>query len=482
MTMLFGGRSPTGSRRVVIIILMVGFAIVGLSRIGGGTESSQTVEQRELAPVLEADPRGPEHAMMVSGLGMLQAATSFRFMYASGSSWTSGVFVAPDRVDQRVIIGRTTTASTEQVRRIGDETWVRRSDSDGWDSVSEWAVPADPAVLSESVTTLAEYAREVHLAEKPRVARTPSGDRVPSHRLSGMVKVAALSRAGLVPQVPGGIPVEGVEVSFEMLVERETGFPVEILFKGIPPAHPPLAVLHIFDLNSVESGSVVKPEIPAQVDDGQELAVESVAPVATSGKVAAAPTPLPPVLTSSSARMAGGEDGPSETIYAERVEEGEAGEWMRYVLPTEGYSVAAPTSWVVSLGREGVEVSGGRLDGIHGVDADGQAQWSIFRIVGRGALLSLGQRRVDSIVANPVVDPDSLGFATVELPAGPVVRIEYRIDGDLARWVCEYIVVRGAPALSSNLGYNIELSTADEGRKAELEEIAATFSFLTVGR
>ena len=474
MTMFFGGRSPTGARRVVIIILMVGIGIVGLSRIGGDPEYVHTVERRELQAIPEADPRGTEHLMMVSALEMLQGSTSFRFMYASAASWTSGTFVAPDRVDQRVIVGRTNAAPVERVRRIGDETWVSASGGGGWESVSTWGVPADPVVLSESAATLAEYAGEVYLADKPGVATTPSGDRLPSHKLSGRVDVEALGRAGLVPEVPGGIPPEGADVRFDMLVERETGLPVEIVFHGIPPARPPLAVLHIFDHNSVEEGSVVEPEIPVVEE-------EVLTQAATADRESQTRTPAPDGLTSPSVGLDGPDALPRD-LYVEQVREDEAGEWRRYVLPTEGYSIAAPNSWAVSVGKEGVEVSEGRRDGIHGVDADRQARWSVYRIAERGALLSLGQRRVDSILADSAVDANSLGFTTVELAAGPAVRVEYRIGGASARWVCEYILVRGAPALPTNLGYSIELSSADDGRKAELEEIAATFGLLMAGR
>lgn len=478
MTMLLGGRSPTGARRTVIIILMVGFAIVGLSRVGGGPERTLAVEQPASVTSQEVDPRGPEHLMVVSGLEMLQRAVSFRFMYASGDTWTSGEFVGPDRVDQRVIVGRTNTAPMQRVRRIGGEVWVRSSLGDEWASTDVWAVPADPFVLSENALVLAEAARDVHLADRPGVAKIPSGGEVFAHRLRGMVQVASLARVGL---MTAGKPPEGTEVRFEMLVERESGLPVEILFHGIPPALPPLAVLHVFDHNSLEAESVVEPQI--RVDSDDEDAVEDHETPSSIPGGAAATVTLPDTarVVSSEGLVGPGDEEDVEEVYVERTAEGEAGAWVRYVLPTEGYSIAAPTDWVVTPGRDGQEVSDGRLDGIHGADSEGDSRWSVYRMTGRGALLSLGQRRVEAVLRDPAVDPDSLSVTTVDLPVGPAIRVEYHIGSDPTRLVREFIVVRGTPALSSNLGYNIELSSASDKRQAQLDEIVATFLLLGAG-
>ena len=69
---------------------------------------------------------------------------------------------------------------------------------------------------------------------------------------------------------------------------------------------------------------------------------------------------------------------------------------------------------------------------------------------------------------------------TEDLPAGPAVRIEYRAGSNPGRWVREYVVVRGSPELSSNLGYGIELSGSSSGAKVELDAIAASFALLGV--
>ena len=69
---------------------------------------------------------------------------------------------------------------------------------------------------------------------------------------------------------------------------------------------------------------------------------------------------------------------------------------------------------------------------------------------------------------------------TEDLPACPVIRVEYRAGNNPGRWVREYVVVRGSPASSSNLGYSIELSAGSSGLTDDLEALAASFSLLGV--
>ena len=341
-------------------------------------------------------------------------------------------------------------------------------------------VPADPVVLTKEAMALGEAARGVLLANTPGAARTPTGDRLAVHRLSGWVKVAALSRVGL---TPSGDPPDDAEVRFEMLIERETGLPTQFVFHGVPPAHPPLAVLHVFEYNSLATSSVPEPENIFSPDaDNGSAEVES----ATATPAAVSPAELPPPIVP--AGQPDAEDAPASVedssrseIYIEVAEGRDAG-WTRYVVPTEGYSIEAPGSWMVSSGREGTEESAGRLDGVHGVDSEEGSRWSIYRMAARGSLLGLGQLRVESILADPSTEPGSLDFSTEDLPVGTVVRIEYRAGSGPDRWVCEYVVVRGTPGLSSNLGYSIELSADSPGGKAELERIAASFGLLGVGQ
>ena len=91
-----------------------------------------------------------------------------------------------------------------------------------------------------------------------------------------------------------------------------------------------------------------------------------------------------------------------------------------------------------------------------------------------------GQRPVEEILADPLTEPGSLEFRTEDLPADPAVRIEYREVSNPGRWVCEYVVVRGSPESSSNLGYSIELSGSSSEPKTELEAIASSFALLGV--
>ena len=415
--------------------------------------------------------------MVESGLRMLQGSESFQFMYASGPTWTAGEVVVPDRVSQRVILGRTEGVSTREVRRIGDATWTRIWDDGEWSAVPDWAVPANPIVLVEKAAELAAGVRGVRLASTPRVARTPSGDRLPSHLLSGWIKVAALSNAGL---RPSGNPPDNAEVRFNMLVERETGLPVEFVFHGVPPAHSPLAVLHVFDYNSLGAEGIVEPKDVIDVSVAVDSSTEAPATDGAGESTPAARLP-PTALAQALATPEASPEAPpqADMVYVEQVV-GREESWVRYVLPTEGYTVEAPAYWDVTAGYEGVEVSDGRMDGIHGVDAEDGSRWSVYRMAARGSLLEMGQRRVGLILADPSVEQGSLAFRTEEMPAGSSVRIEYRVDGDPGRWVCEYVVVRGSPGLHSGLGYNIELSGSSPERKSKLEAIAATFALLGV--
>ena len=95
-------------------------------------------------------------------------------------------------------------------------------------------------------------------------------------------------------------------------------------------------------------------------------------------------------------------------------------------------------------------------------------------------MLGLGQRRVEEVLADPLIEPGSLEFGMEDLPVGPAVRIEYRAGSNPERWVCEYVVVRGSPESSSNLGYSIELSGSLSAAKTELEAIASSFALLGV--
>ena len=154
--------------------------------------------------------------------------------------------------------------------------------------------------------------------------------------------------------------------------------------------------------------------------------------------------------------------------------------WTPYVLPTEGYSIAAPSDWVVSLGREGAEAVAGRLAGISGSGGEDGSRWSIYRMAQRGSLLELGQRRVEEILADSGTEAGSIEFRTKVLAVGSAVRIEYQTRGNPGRWVREYVVVRGNPASPSSLGYSIELSATTSELTDDLEMLAVSFSLLGV--
>ena len=372
-----------------MIVLMAGIALVGLSRLGSSPDGVEVIDH-PMPVIKEADPRGPAHLMLDSGLRMLQDSDSFRFMYTSGAAWTAGEFVAPDRARQRVILGRGGDAPEREIQRIGDAVWIRGSASELWKVTPNWSTPADPIVLADRITTLGKAVSGVRLGPTISEAETPSGDKLPVHTLLGRIEVDALTEAGLHPSGPVS---DGVEVRFNMLIAQDSGLPVQLVVHGIPPAHAPLVVLHVFDYNSLEAGSIVEPE-NALGPSGDSSAtgggdVTSTAPIEETE-----PSDAP---VASSSAVASGQPSEQQVegykpsgqraadIYFDKTAADASG-WVRYVLPTEGYSIAAPSDWTVSAGREGAEAVAGRLAGIYGAGSEDGSRWGIYRMAQRGAV------------------------------------------------------------------------------------------------
>ena len=478
--------SPKGGR-VRKTLLYIAMAVFGIWAVSLADLPSCS---RDVAPLV-TEPEGTSgrgHIMLSDSMQRLSQVDSFSYLYMTGVRWSVGDMVGSDRSNRRIILSGSDTPAEYELRRIGEDTWWRIRGLDGWHEGLSPIQDADPVnvrMFRDGAAAFAENAEYVR-ALRPEWVDTPLETTVSSHHLTGRVSVGTVRGMGL--GTVGDPPDEAV-VSFDVWVEQDTGLPIKMVFQGVPPALPPLGILHLFDLNALVNSIVVPPH-PDTVAPPDPLAISG-----TDGKSGQAPRVFAPVvLPESETRLAPdvtpleslpasekktpGDGEPSTVpapVVAEQsempVEKQEAinSGWTRYVLPTEGYAIEFPDTWEVSGQRDGEETL------LVATDEETMNRWETRRLPDTGALLVLAQRRMETLresETQPQLDVDTSARI-------PMAVLRYEESGQS---VYEYMVVRG-PLGRRGIAYSLLLRTTtavdeDAVRAEQNADVMKSFTLL----
>lgn len=399
-------------RRVILFLGLIMLTVWGL----GTANFMRGCEGGERSSIPR--PEGEDirtQLMLEDSIERFSGATSFSYMYMTGRTWAAGETARPGRVNQRVIVGPAHLSPEYEIRSIGDELWWRSRGGDRWHATDPPEVVSDvidPRALTERSTALVEDARDLVFHGAQRVF-TPLETWVEAHRISGMTTVRSVRHLGLgtVSDADGDLVIRS-----DYWIDRETGVPARIVFHGVPPALPPLGILHLFEVDELEVDTIMAPppealaENIARVVEERLAAMQEAQPKATDVKVT---DDLMPLTEASRleviASVASGDDAgiavaveaeptepepqtaavtsDAESFYVESASSPQEG-WLTLVVPMEGYSLQVPDTWRVDQHSSSLNVSG----------PDG---WSLSVRLhpGRNSLLGLAEIRLGSCEA-----------------------------------------------------------------------------------
>ena len=441
------------ARRVIVFLGLIIMTVWGLGTANlargceGGERASVTVSEGE-------DSRAT--AMLEDSLERLSGSTGFSYIYMTGRTWTAGETALPGRANQRVIVGGTELSPEYEVRSIDNERWWRVRGGDGWHGVEPPETVTgviDPGVLSERGSLLFEGSQDLAFHGPKRVF-TPIETWVEAHHISGMTTVGTVRGMGLGTV---GNPAADRTIRFDYWIDQETGVPARIVFYGVPPALPPLGILHIYDVDEITPDAIVPPPSEALAENIAREAEERLALLREadaeppdddpSENIAAATGGFGPDVIASVAAISevddgvpGGEDGAppatfestsasaADVVYVESLPAPIDG-WTTPVAPMEGYSVRVLNSWVIE----------GRSSSLVVLGPDGW-RLSIRRHPGGVTLLCLAENRLEELRATSTESAE-ISMDMEPISAGESMRLVRLGDNDSPNWI-EYIVVR----------------------------------------
>ena len=478
-------------RRVIVFLGLIIMTVWGLGTANlargceGGERASVTVSKGE-------DSRAT--VMLEDSLERLSGSTGFSYMYMTGRTWTAGETALPGRANQRVIVGGTELSPEYEVRSIDNERWWRVRGGDGWHGVEPPETVTgviDPGVLSERGSLLFEGSQDLAFHGPKRVF-TPIETWVEAHHISGMTTVGTLRGMGLGTV---GNPAADRTIRFDYWIDQETGVTARIVFYGVPPALPPLGILHIYDVDEITPDAIVPPPDEALAENIAREAEERLALLREvdaeapdddpSENIAAATDGSGPDVIASVAAISevddgvpGGEDGAppatfestsasaADVVYVESLPAPVDG-WTTLVAPMEGYSVRVPNSWVIEKRTSSLVVLG----------PDGW-RLSIRRHLGGVTLLGLAENRLGELRATSTESAE-ISMDMEPISAGESMRLVRLGDNDSPNWI-EYIVVR-APLGARGLGYSLIFVHGDSGaplQDALVQDVLRSFTLL----
>ena len=185
-------------------------------------------------------------------------ATSYSYMYMTGRAWSAGDVALPGRINQRIIIGGVEASPEHEFRTIDGGSWWRIRGGDGWHTGGAPAMEMhviDPRSLHSNLKALISGAKNLQLKSSQSVT-APLETVIDTHYLSGVTTVGSIREMGLGTV---GDSAETQLVDFEFWIHQDTGMPARILFHGVPPALPPLGILHLFEVDKLHPESIAAP-------------------------------------------------------------------------------------------------------------------------------------------------------------------------------------------------------------------------------
>jgi hypothetical protein len=267
------------------------------------------------------------------------------------------------------------------------------------------------------------------------------------------------------------------------------------VFHGVPPALPPLGILHLFEVDELEVDTIMAPP-PEALAENIAREVEERLAAMQEVEAEAADVELTDDLTPRSdgggldviASVAGGDDaGITGAVEAEQAEPGletaavaDGGEsfyvettpspqdgWLTLVVPMEGYSLQVPETWQIDEHSSFLEVSG----------PDGWSL-SVRRHPGRNSLPGLAETRLGEVRSQSAAAA-RISMSMDRITAGDSMRLVRPGAGNSENWI-EHIVVR-APLGARGLGYSLVFIQAGPGSPVGhemVDEIMHTFILL----
>ena len=450
----FSGRRKLRFVRIAIV-LVLGVVSTAALMIGNPASRCSGNPEQPVAPAVEENRSrtGEAYIMFSSSLAQMRDVQSFSYMYLSGPMWSTGDVVKPDRSNQRYIDSHYAGAPEYEVRSIATSSWWRVRGGRGWqtdglDSTVRRSL--DPWELAAKLDSIANDVDYIRLVRQGSV-RDAYDQSVAAYKLNGTIGVQAMRDIGLRTV---GQPDGSRRTQFDFWIEVETGLPVKVVFHGVPPAGDPLGVLYLFEHNALLAENIVPPPPEALVS--REV-VEDQPAVEPNGLVEPE-TPEPSVVMSETDDAVVSSTEPQTTgldrtkttdPYVETVAS-ETDGWRRYVLPTEGFAIEMPDTWVASV----LPMVG--QHGLYGISADGVWSCSILRLPEPAALFAVAQRAVEQVLLEESLVEENVGFLSESLPSGNAIRIDYTvIDGaGSLRSIHMYLIGR-APLGEVGLGYQV---------------------------